>query len=119
HFASALLGIDQIRNSYRLKSAFVNPIETGQTGVERSVLDVACHLLRSNQHAFNFGIAGGRKIRTRVGVDRQSSLSEELQRGFLQASFGNPEPDFHRALSATLSVAGRAIPFVKHERVPS
>jgi hypothetical protein len=51
-------------------------------------------------------------------MNLQSGLTKELQRGFLQAAFRYPQPDFHGALSAVVAEV-TTIGFVKHERVPS
>ncbi len=74
-----------------LRFVFQNPILAGQSGVEDAVLNVARHLLRADQHALDFLIIDGGKIRTRADTDFIARATKKLQRGFLQASFGQSQ----------------------------
>ena len=44
-------------------------LDAGLTGVEHTVFNVARHLLRADQHAFDFRIVDGWKIRAAAGGD--------------------------------------------------
>ena len=47
-----------------------HPVEPGQAGVEHAVLDVARHLLRADQHAFDLRIVDAGEIRPAADGDR-------------------------------------------------
>src|SRR6185312_5016415 len=114
HLAQALLGVNQLCRSDHLQSAFHHPVSPRQTTVEHTVVHVAGHLLCSNQHALNFGIVGGGKVRPAAGVDVESGTLEQRQSRFLQAAFGNAYAQLHRSTSAMLTASGS----VKHDLVP-
>src|SRR5205814_9458884 len=131
----ALFRITQVRNRYDLQPTFDHPIQPGQPGIERSMLDVSRHLLRPDQHALNFGIASRSKIRSRIRVDRQSRLRKKLQCRLLQTALWNSKLDFHHAISCESSIKSEGAPpnavfvgwglsipqitFVTHDLVPS
>ena len=96
HFAAALLGVDEIGNGYNLQPAFHDPVQAGQARVQHAVFDVACHLLRPNQHALDIGIGRARGIRPAVGVDIQSGARKKLQRRLLQTAFRDADAQLHR-----------------------
>ena len=64
-------------------------------GVEDAVRDVARHLLRADQHAFDLGIVDGRKVRTRAHVDVEAGAREQLDGRVLQRAFRDAELEFH------------------------
>ncbi len=69
----------------------------GQPGVEHAVLDVARHLLRADQHAFDLGIVDRGKIRAAAGRDVEAGAAEQVDGRVLQAAFGDAEFQFHLA----------------------
>ena len=102
-FAAAALGVDQIADGGNFQTAFDDPIETGEAGVDRTVLNVAGHFLCADQETVNLGIGGSGKIGAAVGVGGQSGACEELQSCFLQTAFGDADAEFHRV---SLAAAG-------------
>ena len=92
-FAEALLRVNQIGDRHerrrRGQAALVlgDPVLPREAAVEHAVGDVACHLLRANQHALDLGIVDGRKIRPRAHVDGEPRAREQLHGRVLQRSF--------------------------------
>src|SRR6185369_8197036 len=111
---AALLGIDEIADRDDFESALGDPVESGKAGIERTMFDIARHLLRTNEHAFDLGVVGGWEVGATVGVDFEARGGEERDGGVLQAALGNAESELHCDTSAE-SPMGR----VKQERVPS
>src|SRR5581483_194071 len=100
HLPAALFGIDKIGDSLDNESAFNYPITASQSGIEKPVLDVARHLLRSDQHAFNLRVVDAGEIRATTSVDVETRASEEGDGRVLQAAFGNAEANLHRFTSS-------------------
>src|SRR6185437_10441948 len=119
HFIAALLGVNEISHSLHFKAAFDHPVLSGQSTVQSAVFDVAGHLLRANQHALDFRVAGRGEIRARTGVDFQAGVREERECGLLQAAFGNADAELHRMAPCATGAAATAIFLVKQDRVPS
>ena len=95
HFAEALLGVDQVGDGLDLGFALLHPVAAGEAGVQNAVLDVARHLLRADQHAFDLGIVDGREIRAAAGGDVVAGAAEQIDGGVLQAALGNAELQLH------------------------
>ena len=95
HFAEALLGVDEVGDVLDLGFVLLHPVAAGEAGIEHAVFDVARHLLRADQHAFDFGIVNRRKIRAAAGGDLESGAAEQIDRGVFQTAFGNSEFEFH------------------------
>ncbi len=61
HFSEALLGVDQVGHRVNVGFALLNPVASGEAGVEHAVFDVARHFLRADQHAFDFRVVDRRE----------------------------------------------------------
>src|SRR3954470_738340 len=81
------------------------------------MLDVAGHLLRANEHAFDLRVVDRGEVGTPVCVDVKSGAREQRDGRVLQTAFGNAKADFHRFTSA--AVGWKSMFLVKQERVPS
>ena len=95
HFAEALLGVDQVGDRLDLGFALLDPIASGQSGVEDAVVDIASHLLRADQHAFDLRIVDGREVGAAAGGDVEAGPAEQIDGRVLQTALGNAEPQFH------------------------
>src|SRR5262249_7449097 len=101
HLAEALFRVDQIGNALDDAGAAVtgfvlgDPVLTGQPGVEHAVRDVARHLLRADQHAFDLAVVYRRKVRARADVDVEAGAREQLDRRVLQRALGDAELQPH------------------------
>ncbi len=93
-FAAALLGIRERGDAVHVETTFDDPVDAGETGVEDTVIDVAGHLLCANEHALDFGVVDGGKVRAAVGVDVPTGALEEGDGCFLQAAFGDAETKY-------------------------
>ena len=96
HFTETLLGVNQVRDRHDVRLVLCDPVETGEAGVDGSVLNVTGHFLGANQETIDFGIGGGGEIGAAIGVGGKPGAGEQLQRCFLQAAFGNADAEFHR-----------------------
>src|SRR6266568_3757622 len=56
HLAAALLCVSERSDACDVEAAFNYPVNSGQAGVEHTMIDVACHLLRANQHALDLAV---------------------------------------------------------------
>jgi hypothetical protein len=95
HFAEALLGVDEIGDVLDLRFVLLHPVAAGESGVENSVFDVTRHLLRTNQHAFDFRVVNRRKIGAAAGGDLESGAAEEIHSSVFETPFGNSKFEFH------------------------
>ena len=98
HFAEALLGVDEIGDGLDVGFALFDPVAAGEPGVENAVLDVARHFLRADEHAFDFGIVDGGKVRAAAGGDVEAGAAEQVDGGVLEAAFGDAEFELHQCL---------------------
>ena len=92
HFAPALLGISERGDAGHVKPAFNYPVDAGESRIEDAMIDIARHLLRANQHAFDLAIVDGWEIRPAIGVDVPARALEESDCRILKAALGNAEP---------------------------
>src|SRR5262249_37149898 len=78
---------------------FGNPIEPRQSRIEHAFADVPRHLLRADQHAFDFRIVDRGEIRTRADIDVEPRAREQLHGRILQRALGDAEPKLHRRVT--------------------
>jgi hypothetical protein len=121
HFAAALLGVSQAGHAFHVQTALHHPVDAGQPGVKNALLHVARHLLRPNQHAFNFAVVDLRKIRAPIRVNAPACALKERNRGILQTAFRDSKLQLLRLCrhARTPIVVSIAIGRVKQLTVPS
>src|SRR5262249_19157445 len=83
-----------------------HPVAPRDPRVERAALDVARHLLRTDQEAAEPGVVDGREVAARVGRDLPPRAAEELDRRRLEAPLRDAElEDVHPADGASSRAA--------------
>ena len=83
--------VDQVANFDDVGFVFHDPVVTGQTAVEETVLDVATDLLGSHETAVEFGIVDRRAIRTGIRRDFPTRFGEEGFGRILETALGQAE----------------------------
>ena len=56
--------VNELRGFDHIGAVFLNPVETGQSAVKNSFLDITGHFLSADQHTFDIRIVDGRIIGT-------------------------------------------------------
>src|SRR6202020_2765227 len=120
NFAHALFRVDQIGHPNYIQPTLQHPVEASKAGIQRPMLDVARHFLRTDEQAFNLRIVGCGKVGARTGVDAQTGASEQTECGFLQTSLGNAQTKLHRCAPASSPRVGapRESSWVKQDLDP-
>src|SRR6185503_20603186 len=88
---------DRLDHSRTPRAEFVlrNPVQAGQAGVQNTVGNVARHLLRPDEHAFDLRIVDGGEVRARIQTNLKSGPVEQLNGRVLQRSLRYAQLEFH------------------------
>jgi hypothetical protein len=94
HAGAAGLGVGQRCHALHIAVVLEHPVVAGQAGVQRAVLHIARHLLRTHQHALDLRVVDRREVAAATRIDAPARALKERNRRVLQAALWNSQLQF-------------------------